>query len=30
VLEKEVRERETPFDIIFLDADKAHYPEFLD
>jgi predicted O-methyltransferase YrrM len=23
-------EREAPFDAIFLDADKAHYPEFLD
>jgi caffeoyl-CoA O-methyltransferase len=29
-LEKEVREQNTPFDVIFLDADKAHYPEFLD
>ncbi len=29
-LEREVRERDTPFDVIFLDADKAHYPEFLD
>jgi caffeoyl-CoA O-methyltransferase len=23
-------ERDAPFDAIFLDADKAHYPEFLD
>lgn len=23
-------EREAPFDALFLDADKAHYPEFLD
>ena len=23
-------EAEAPFDVIFLDADKAHYPEFLD
>jgi len=29
-LEREVRERDIPFDVIFLDADKAHYPEFLD
>jgi caffeoyl-CoA O-methyltransferase len=29
-LEREVRERDAPFDVIFLDADKAHYPEFLD
>jgi len=29
-LEREVREQNTPFDAIFLDADKAHYPEFLD
>ncbi|HZP80754.1 MAG TPA: O-methyltransferase [Chthonomonadaceae bacterium] len=28
-LEREVRESRTPFDAIFLDADKAHYPEFL-
>jgi caffeoyl-CoA O-methyltransferase len=29
-LESEVREHGSPFDVIFLDADKAHYPEFLD
>ena len=29
-LEQEARERGEPFDVIFLDADKAHYPEFLD
>jgi caffeoyl-CoA O-methyltransferase len=29
-LEAEVSERGTPFDVVFLDADKAHYPEFLD
>jgi caffeoyl-CoA O-methyltransferase len=29
-LEREVREHGAPFDVIFLDADKAHYPEFLD
>jgi caffeoyl-CoA O-methyltransferase len=29
-LEREARESKTPFDMIFLDADKAHYPEFLD
>ena len=29
-LEREVRQDGTPFDVIFLDADKAHYPEFLD
>jgi caffeoyl-CoA O-methyltransferase len=29
-LEREVRERETPYDVIFLDADKAHYPTFLE
>jgi caffeoyl-CoA O-methyltransferase len=29
-LEREVREQKAPFDVIFLDADKAHYPEFLD
>jgi caffeoyl-CoA O-methyltransferase len=23
-------EREEPFDVVFLDADKEHYPEFLD
>ena len=23
-------EQDAPFDVIFLDADKAHYPEFLD
>jgi predicted O-methyltransferase YrrM len=30
LLEREVREQGAPFDVIFLDADKAHYPEFLD
>ena len=30
VLEAEVRTHGTPFDAVFLDADKAHYPEFLD
>jgi caffeoyl-CoA O-methyltransferase len=29
-LEREVHEHNTLFDVIFLDADKAHYPEFLD
>jgi caffeoyl-CoA O-methyltransferase len=29
-LEREVREQNAPFDAIFLDADKGHYPEFLD
>jgi caffeoyl-CoA O-methyltransferase len=29
-LEREVSERGEPFDAIFLDADKAHYPELLD
>lgn len=29
-LEREVTESGEPFDAIFLDADKAHYPEFLD
>jgi caffeoyl-CoA O-methyltransferase len=29
-LSREVRESGAPFDVIFLDADKAHYPEFLD
>ncbi len=29
-LEQEVRERQRPFDVVFLDADKARYPEFLD
>jgi caffeoyl-CoA O-methyltransferase len=29
-LEAEVRTRDTLFDVIFLDADKTHYPEFLD
>lgn len=28
-LEAEVTSQNTPFDVIFLDADKAHYPEFL-
>jgi caffeoyl-CoA O-methyltransferase len=30
VLEREVREQGAPFDVIFLDADKAHYPELLE
>jgi caffeoyl-CoA O-methyltransferase len=29
-LEQEVRAKNAPLDAIFLDADKAHYPEFLD
>jgi predicted O-methyltransferase YrrM len=29
-LEREVRERNAPFDAVFLDANKARYPEFLD
>lgn len=29
-LEQEVQAGGPPFDVIFLDADKAHYPEFLD
>lgn len=29
-LEQEIRAGEAPFDVIFLDADKAHYPEFLE
>ena len=29
-LEAEVRTQDTPFDAVFLDADKEHYPEFLD
>lgn len=29
-LEREVRAQNTPFDAIFLDADKEHYPELLD
>jgi caffeoyl-CoA O-methyltransferase len=28
-LEQEVQARNLPYDVIFLDADKAHYPEFL-
>lgn len=28
-LQAEVEESGEPFDVIFLDADKAHYPEFL-
>lgn len=28
-LEREIQESGTPFDVLFLDADKAHYPEFL-
>jgi predicted O-methyltransferase YrrM len=29
-LEREVHASGQPYDVIFLDADKAHYPEFLD
>ncbi len=29
-LEREVREQQRPFDAVFLDADKAYYPELLD
>lgn len=29
-LEREVREGGPPYDVLFLDADKAHYPEFLE
>jgi predicted O-methyltransferase YrrM len=29
-LAREVRDTGTPFDVIFLDADKPRYPEFLD
>ncbi|HZT42305.1 MAG TPA: O-methyltransferase [Chthonomonadaceae bacterium] len=29
-LEREVHAQNTPFDVVFLDADKEHYPEFLD
>jgi caffeoyl-CoA O-methyltransferase len=29
-LEREVQETGEKFDVIFLDADKAHYPEFLE
>jgi caffeoyl-CoA O-methyltransferase len=29
-LEAEVREQQTPYDAIFLDADKAYYPELLE
>src|SRR5207248_11762816 len=29
-LEREISSHGEPFDAIFLDADKAHYPEFLD
>jgi predicted O-methyltransferase YrrM len=29
-LEREVREREQPYDAVFLDADKAYYPELLE
>jgi predicted O-methyltransferase YrrM len=28
-LDAEIRASGTPFDVIFLDADKAHYPQFL-
>lgn len=29
-IEREVSERNAPFDVVLLDADKAHYPNFLD
>ena len=29
-LEQTVKQTHEPFDVIFLDADKAHYPEFLE
>ena len=29
-LSREVETTGVPFDVVFLDADKAHYPEFLD
>ena len=30
LIEQEIRSSEKPFDVVFLDADKARYPEFLD
>ena len=30
LVEQEVRSSEKPFEVLFFDADKARYPEFLD